>query len=55
MAATRAYGSQVFFAKYLGVPLEELQNWINGSSQPTEAQLRAAAEVLRGSKDGKAG
>ena len=49
-AAARAYGSRVFFAKYLAVTVEEFQSWLDGTSQPTEAQLRAAAEVLNEKK-----
>jgi DNA-binding transcriptional regulator YiaG len=45
-AAARAYGSRAFFAKYLGVTVEELKSWMDGTSAPTEAQIRAAAEVL---------
>lgn len=45
--ATRAFGSRVFFAKHLGATPAELQSWIDGLTMPTDAQIRAAAEVLK--------
>jgi hypothetical protein len=44
--AVEAYGSQLFFARYLGIPLEELRRWMDGEGEPTEEQIRRAGDVI---------